>query len=437
MDIGHAAPGVKVILGNNNTVSSQNSPARFVGEKARLVKPSDVEGAWLVDIDGGVHFWYIGAMTLVSGSLKPLQPEDVKTGTKVILGGHPRKSNGERTNWDPEMDKYIGKEATLVKDANASSAFESWHVDIDNGSHYWRIDCMTLAEVERKDFEGLTHLAYPYLMRSNDSGKTYIVLSDNKKVIVKLGDKVAADLVGDRVSNTIVNGTIITDKKDWKTILPEEGYPYLAKSEKSENVWLVLNNHNGVVIKSGKDPETFPVGLKIDDLKTSALVKITWEEILTETEGESMTVSKTVFDSIIEEGKKTLEEGSLRAVCRQATKRGKKAILNLLKKKGADNSVVNFATEAMDTEAGTGVISFATGTVLPLVPWLKGNSYVQVVAKECRVEGWSIIEGAVMDEVMEFFGPVIEIMSGPQPKRVPEIAEEEEAEVSTKTATKV
>jgi hypothetical protein len=55
-----------------------------------------------------------------------------KPGDKVILGEHTR-----REAFGIQMDKYVGKEATLIRIGYSSFMKPCWYVDIDNGAFYW------------------------------------------------------------------------------------------------------------------------------------------------------------------------------------------------------------------------------------------------------------------------------------------------------------
>lgn len=54
-----------------------------------------------------------------------------KVGSKVILGDH--YINGAHVDWNPDMQRYVGKAATITKVQGVSS----YYVDIDNGRYYW------------------------------------------------------------------------------------------------------------------------------------------------------------------------------------------------------------------------------------------------------------------------------------------------------------
>jgi hypothetical protein len=57
-----------------------------------------------------------------------------KIGDKVILGAHDyNEYNTYRIDWDENMDRYVGKVATLQKSHDGVA----WYVDIDNGIYYW------------------------------------------------------------------------------------------------------------------------------------------------------------------------------------------------------------------------------------------------------------------------------------------------------------
>ena len=60
-----------------------------------------------------------------------------KVGDQVILGAHDyNESRTYRLDWDQDMDRYVGKVATIKKQFQDVEV-QAWYVDIDGGTYYW------------------------------------------------------------------------------------------------------------------------------------------------------------------------------------------------------------------------------------------------------------------------------------------------------------
>lgn len=65
-----------------------------------------------------------------------------KVGDKIILGKHIDPTTGRVHNWDPLMDQYVGKVATITSDYGSGSYGSYVKVDVDNGRWAWEIAYM-------------------------------------------------------------------------------------------------------------------------------------------------------------------------------------------------------------------------------------------------------------------------------------------------------
>lgn len=132
--------------------------------------------------------------------------------------------------------------------------------------------------------------------------------------------------------------------------------------------------------------------------------------------------SKTMFEKIIEKSKERMESATYRSAGRKLTSGIKNAILSMFKKHGADDGVLSFMSVFLDTKAGTAFISTALGIGLEMAPIdiIKKNKTAQKMAIEFQTEGMSEGMGIIMEELSEFFLPVImDVM-----KTLPSIDEE-------------
>jgi hypothetical protein len=78
----------------------------------------------------------------------PNSYDSVKVGDKVIIGRHDMRDPDDdiSDNWDPDMDQYVGEEATVVELIIRADMWDAYtvKVDIDNGDYHWRVENMTL-----------------------------------------------------------------------------------------------------------------------------------------------------------------------------------------------------------------------------------------------------------------------------------------------------
>lgn len=148
---------------------------------------------------------------------------------------------------------------------------------------------------------------------------------------------------------------------------------------------------SGIIIECNQEEE---YGQYLDNL--SLFNNNEWKII---TSNKKPTFSKSV--------KNITTKASVRLGSRKLTSQTKKLILSYLKDKKADSNTITFVKEALDTEAGSGLISLLIGTMLTLVPKLNQNHQILNLAEEFQIEGASIIEAALLDEVMKYFLPLV------------------------------
>lgn len=86
-----------------------------------------------------------------------MKDEDAKVGVRVILGKHTAVLGEDAPgsfifSWNPKMDNYIGKEATITKVVGRQPCGRLVvHVDIDAEQWNWRVYDMTLFEAETEE----------------------------------------------------------------------------------------------------------------------------------------------------------------------------------------------------------------------------------------------------------------------------------------------
>lgn len=88
---------------------------------------------------------------------KPSRPnsfEGLKIGDKVILGRHAPRSQRrwydsdafELGNWDPEMNAFVGTEATIRSFDKTSDGDNKYGVLVNENGWFWRVENLTLVE---------------------------------------------------------------------------------------------------------------------------------------------------------------------------------------------------------------------------------------------------------------------------------------------------
>jgi len=141
--------GSTVILGEHEELNGGSNWAdemsEYVGEEVVVTElaGADSQGFLVVRVDGNDYVWRARNLTLSGRGEQGSYGYEV--GDQVIIGAH--RYIDENSNWADEMYEFVGMEATITSlegtdDVNCYLV----HVDIDDGSWYWRVENMVPAE---------------------------------------------------------------------------------------------------------------------------------------------------------------------------------------------------------------------------------------------------------------------------------------------------
>jgi hypothetical protein len=124
----------------------------------------------------------------------------------------------------------------------------------------------------------------------------------------------------------------------------------------------------------------------------------------------SRTVEATTMradGSIMSMMKSDATNAAYRVASKQINTGARNAIVEMLKKKGANNAQIEGVTAFLETEWGASFISMAAGYGLSYVPMIKDNPKAQRLAKEFRVAGMANAGNEIVSAMMEQFLPVL------------------------------
>jgi hypothetical protein len=104
--------------------------------------------SWMIVLEAGcvLGLAIVGAATALTNAYLTLRPatgqRPLQVGDAVILGRH-ATVNGD-DNWNPEMDKYVGKRARIVAFVGQDpSGCDTVRVNLDRGRFVWRVQNLT------------------------------------------------------------------------------------------------------------------------------------------------------------------------------------------------------------------------------------------------------------------------------------------------------
>jgi hypothetical protein len=141
--------GSAVILGEHEDLNGGSNwadeMAEYVGKKAVVSELSgaDSQGFLVVKVKENEYVWRVRNLALSgrgeAGSY------GYAVGDRVIIGAH--RYIDENNNWADEMSEFVGMEATITSlEGTDDSNCYLVHLDIDEGSWYWRVENMVSAE---------------------------------------------------------------------------------------------------------------------------------------------------------------------------------------------------------------------------------------------------------------------------------------------------
>lgn len=146
---GKIAIGSTVILGRHDDANGDSNWAddmeAYVGTKAVVTELAGTDGAdmLVVRVDTNGYVWRVRNLALDGAGTEGSY--GYQTGDKVIVGAH-RPISGD-SNWAGEMSGYVGQVATITELAGTDGTGSTVvHLDIDDGSWYWRAETLTPAE---------------------------------------------------------------------------------------------------------------------------------------------------------------------------------------------------------------------------------------------------------------------------------------------------
>lgn len=140
--------GSVVILGKHDDVNGganwADDMSKYVGRTATITElvGADSQGFLVVRVTGNSYVWRVRNLTLRGSG--EAGSYGFKVGDRVIIGAH--RYIDDNNNWADEMMEYVGMEAkiTSLEGVDGAGCFLV-HVDIDDGSWYWRVENMTPA----------------------------------------------------------------------------------------------------------------------------------------------------------------------------------------------------------------------------------------------------------------------------------------------------
>lgn len=128
--------------------------------------------------------------------------------------------------------------------------------------------------------------------------------------------------------------------------------------------------------------------------------------------------------------KSDASDAGYRIAAKQISRGARAGLLALMKAKGAKKSWIKAVSEMMDTEGGLATISVGLGWALKFVPGLKEDPRAIHLAKEFRVEGMAMGGNLLVEEVQEYFLPILmQIQNLPEPPKVRVSAEDRKARI--------
>lgn len=131
--------------------------------------------------------------------------------------------------------------------------------------------------------------------------------------------------------------------------------------------------------------------------------------------------------------KNDAQEAAYRTAAKKGVRALRAAILKIAKSKGADRKEVNYLKKAFESDFGEAVLSMALGYMLtyaPLPDTVKTNKHFSKIVFELRVGGIQVGMDAILEEAMNYVGPVLDEIKN----LLPEAAEDIEAAIPARIA---
>ena len=142
---------------------------------------------------------------------------------------------------------------------------------------------------------------------------------------------------------------------------------------------------------------------KFEKLRDSKLNKGMSVNNNKEEEEMSNLVKSESVSKVMEVVKVEATAASWRTAARQAVKRTKDPLVNLLKSRKVPGLVLGYVEQALDTDIGDGVYALALGTVLEAMPVakFKNNPNYSKLASEIRIYGYERVFSGVIDPALD------------------------------------
>lgn len=178
--------------------------------------------------------------------------------------------------------------------------------------------------------------------------------------------------------------------------------------------------------------------------QAAAVVKTILQNRRVRTENTTNKVEKVVKmsssnKSLVEMFKVDASNAAYRVAAKQINTGVRNAVVDMMKKNGANNSQLEGLASLLDTEWGAGLIGMLAGHGLNYVPGIKEDPRVKRLAEEFRVASMATVGNQIVEAAMEQFMPTLTNALAALPSEAtsssrleaPKSEEEEEVEIDT------